>query len=73
VKEQNNKKITEIKINTKWCKGCGICVEFCHQKVFVMKNGKPDPVNSEKCTRCMLCEIRCPDYAITVGGDEDGE
>ncbi len=60
--------VGDIKINEKWCKGCGICVEFCAQKVLEMKNGRAVLVNIEQCTQCMLCELRCPDFAITVGG-----
>ncbi|HHY13759.1 MAG TPA: 4Fe-4S binding protein [Thermoanaerobacterales bacterium] len=59
---------TQVIINEKWCKGCGICVEFCKPKVINMKNDKAVPAHPERCTKCMLCEIRCPDFAITIGG-----
>ena len=45
-----------LKLVTKRCKGCGICVNFCPKKVLeVTEVGK-----------CGQCEMRCPDYAIFV-------
>ena len=50
-----------------WCKGCGICIEFCPQHVF-KANGQGRPVvdQPEKCTACHWCDTHCPDLAITV-------
>jgi 2-oxoglutarate ferredoxin oxidoreductase subunit delta len=53
-----------VEINTEWCKGCGICIRFCPQKVLVMKEFKAFAQQPEKCTSCQLCELRCPDFAI---------
>jgi len=47
-----------------WCKGCGICVEFCPVGVLKMKNQKAVVAHPEKCIRCYLCARRCPDFAI---------
>ena len=57
---------TKIIINTKWWKGCEYCVVFCPKKVLSMERGKAIVVNLSECTRCMLCELRCPDFAIEV-------
>ena len=56
-----------ININLKWCKACGICIDICPKQVFC-KNEKGYPeVNDEiKCTRCKLCELKCPDFAIEI-------
>jgi 2-oxoglutarate ferredoxin oxidoreductase subunit delta len=54
----------ELVIIEKWCKGCGICVEFCPVKVLELKNGKVRLIDADKCTKCGLCELRCPDFAI---------
>ncbi len=66
---QNNS--VKITVDKEWCKACGICLEFCPQKVLAAdEGGKPYPVNLSACTRCGLCELRCPDFAITVEGVE---
>jgi 2-oxoglutarate ferredoxin oxidoreductase subunit delta len=50
-----------------WCKGCGICIEFCPQQVFDMdEDGRPIVAHPEECKACQWCEIHCPDLAITV-------
>ena len=56
----------EININIGWCKSCAICVEFCPKDVLAMENGYPVVVQLDACNRCQLCDLRCPDFAITV-------
>ena len=56
----------EITIKVSWCKGCGLCVDYCNRDVLVMKGTLPEVINAEKCSRCMQCEAICPDFAITV-------
>ena len=51
-----------------WCKGCGICVEFCPKNVLEMKDGKVYIKDLESCIQCGQCELRCPDFAIYLGG-----
>ncbi|WRO22770.1 ferredoxin family protein [Metallumcola ferriviriculae] len=59
-----------IAINEKFCKRCGICIEFCPQKVFEpAKDGLPLVVNNN-CTNCTLCDLRCPEMAITLEVEE---
>ena len=56
-------------VYNRWCKGCSICVEFCPKKVLALsQEGVPVAVvvNPQECTRCRLCEVLCPDFAITV-------
>lgn len=64
--EVNDRKEIEIEIKKEWCKGCTICVEFCPQDVLAMNGPLVEVVNLEACTACNLCELRCPDFAITV-------
>jgi len=61
------RKTSDVSIQRKWCKNCGICIEFCPRKVYTA--GKLDePIVSapELCIACRLCELRCPEFAITV-------
>ena len=56
-------------INKAWCKGCGICVEFCPKKVLSLKREKVN-IAPEGCILCGQCELRCPDYAIYLEEEE---
>ncbi|MBI3448902.1 MAG: 4Fe-4S binding protein [Acidobacteria bacterium] len=53
-------------IKVSWCKGCGLCVDFCNREVLVMEGALPRVVHAERCTRCLLCEAACPDFALDV-------
>lgn len=61
------KRAREIRINPLWCKSCGICIAFCQPVVLQAgRDGVPEVADVEACTLCMLCELRCPDFAIVV-------
>ncbi|MDH5266063.1 MAG: 4Fe-4S binding protein [Candidatus Bathyarchaeota archaeon] len=67
----------QIYINEEFCKGCGFCVHFCPTKVLVMSNKLCPKGNfvavvkdPDKCTACRLCELVCPDFAISIEADE---
>lgn len=67
---QNNS--VKISVHEGWCKTCGICIEFCPKDVLIPNHqGKPVPKDIDACIKCGLCELRCPDFAITVEGVED--
>ena len=54
-------------INREWCKGCGICVEFCPEDALALDEmEKAQLISSEKCNGCGMCELRCPDFAIEL-------
>ncbi|MFZ5647436.1 MAG: 4Fe-4S dicluster domain-containing protein [Bacillota bacterium] len=60
-----------LDVNVKWCKGCGLCVDVCPQKVLSMDDlGKVRVDNPEVCIGCGLCEATCPDLAISVDKPE---
>ncbi|MGL5328662.1 MAG: 4Fe-4S binding protein [Peptostreptococcaceae bacterium] len=58
-------------LNTDWCKGCGICVEYCPKKILELKDSKINVIEYDKCIKCGLCELRCPDYAIYISKDTE--
>ena len=67
-----------IEIKEDWCKGCGICIERCpvgalEESDHINKKGirPPQLKKDNKCNNCRLCELICPDLAITVLPDED--
>ncbi|MBO5492060.1 MAG: ferredoxin family protein [Pyramidobacter sp.] len=58
---------SQITINRKWCKSCGICVAFCPKKVFdADRDGAPVVARPQDCVACTLCVMRCPDFALKV-------
>jgi len=55
-----------------------LCVEYCPQKVYIKsdklsKKGvfPPKVIHPEKCVRCHLWELMCPDFAIIVEDKDD--
>jgi 2-oxoglutarate ferredoxin oxidoreductase subunit delta len=58
-----------ITVDSRTCKKCGICVEFCPRSVLgAGPLGEVLVLKPEACSECRLCELRCPDLAITVEG-----
>lgn len=74
MKTSLKKKTTkEIRVDDKYCKGCFLCIHVCPKKVFSRgdkrsRAGYPMPqvTNLDGCISCMLCEMTCPDMALTV-------
>lgn len=63
-----------VEIYRDWCKRCGICVEFCPCGVLDLdREGYPFVKAPEKCKGCDWCDIRCPDFAIVLSGDETNQ
>jgi 2-oxoglutarate ferredoxin oxidoreductase subunit delta len=60
------KALPVIEVKVSWCKGCGLCVEYCNRDVLEMHGVLPKVVHAERCSRCLQCEAICPDFAIEV-------
>lgn len=65
----------KVEISEKYCKGCGLCLNFCPQKILQLDTNKitetgynPCVVTDEdKCIGCGNCAKMCPDGAISIG------
>ncbi|MCI0496881.1 MAG: 4Fe-4S binding protein [Thermoplasmata archaeon] len=62
-----------ITIIEDWCKGCELCINRCptssleKSKDLNKKGVYPPRLKEEnECNFCRLCELICPDFAITV-------
>ena len=66
-----------IEFKDDWCKGCNICIDRCpvdalEESDHLNKKGvrPPQLKKDNKCNYCRLCELICPDLAITVIPEE---
>lgn len=62
------KTLEKLNVEKELCKGCGICVAFCPKDVLEIKDEKVVIKDLDSCIQCGQCELRCPDYAIYLGG-----
>lgn len=58
----------------KYCKGCGLCMEFCPKKCLSFTDKRKGvygneviECNIDECIQCKICERICPDGAIKIG------
>ena len=65
-----------ISLYKAWCKRCGICAEFCPNHALISDEwGEPFVADEGKCSGCLQCMHRCPDFCVEVyervrvGGD----
>ncbi len=62
----------EISVNSKWCKKCGLCVDYCPRDVLEISD-IPTVKDAALCIGCLQCERHCPDFAITVKRRENND
>ena len=63
-----------VVVDNERCKGCGLCVNACPQKVLQLSakvnakgyNYAEMTADAEKCVGCASCGIVCPDAVISV-------
>ncbi len=64
---RRRKEVPLILVDDRRCKRCGICIFFCPTRVFDTRDdGLPLVARRPDCIWCNLCEVRCPDFAITL-------
>lgn len=66
-----------IRVDAEYCKGCGLCVVECSNKVLAMSqefNSKGHHfavIVVEACTGCRKCTDVCPEAAIEIEKESD--
>jgi 2-oxoglutarate ferredoxin oxidoreductase subunit delta len=66
-----------VVIDKERCKGCGLCIAACPQKVLAYSSeinhsgyNVVYAENPEACVGCTFCALTCPDVAIEVYMDK---
>ena len=69
-----------IEFKDDWCKGCNICIDRCpvdalEESDRLNRKGirPPQLKKDNNCNYCRLCELMCPDLALAVIPDKEGE
>lgn len=67
----------QVAVDGDVCDGCGICVFFCKPKVFEISRELNQRgvfpalvMRDDDCNNCRLCELGCPQLAITIWEEE---
>lgn len=66
--------MAKVKVDMNYCKGCGLCVDFCPQEIMQLDNAiitqkgyhPAHCVDQDSCNACLSCAMMCPDVAITI-------
>ncbi len=63
----------EVRILTRFCKGCALCVEFCEEgKLYIEQTPNKQGIQTAavradvECSGCMKCAAICPDAAVEI-------
>jgi len=58
-----------VAIEGSLCKACGICIGLCPQDVLSKRaDGVAAAERPGQCSACRVCELHCPEFAISVCG-----
>lgn len=67
-----------IVIDAEVCKGCHLCIDQCPKHVLEISQNRsangylmPAAARIDDCITCYLCEMICPDLAMTVEVKKD--
>jgi len=67
--------MAKIKINSKKCKGCQLCIAFCPKKNLKLDTKLGDAgifpvivIDENNCSGCGMCFQVCPDVCIEIEG-----
>ena len=70
---QPKQQTPKITLDDRFCKGCNLCIQVCPHRLFVQGEKRsragyrmPEVTRAEECSNCLLCEMTCPDLALTV-------
>jgi len=62
-----------VVVNADYCKGCGLCIDYCKKGVLVESHELnvqgyhyATPDGEKDCTGCRVCTLVCPEVAIEV-------
>jgi 2-oxoglutarate ferredoxin oxidoreductase subunit delta len=68
-----------IRVDDRYCKGCGICVHFCPKHALAISteiNSRgfyvPYFIAGSECSKCRQCELYCPDFAVFIVEEDEG-
>jgi 2-oxoglutarate ferredoxin oxidoreductase subunit delta len=62
-----------LTVQEEFCKGCGLCVDFCPQHAMQLQERMDSRgfhpahlADPERCTGCAQCAVMCPDACIRI-------
>ena len=77
-KKEPSKKSNTLKLESKYCKGCGLCVDVCPTGTLLLEDNVESKFGisvmvdaPDYCIGCKMCENRCPDFAIFSNYDQE--
>lgn len=60
------KNVATLEMNTQKCTGCGMCLDVCPHRVFMLNGKKAVIVDRDACMECGACSRNCPAGALSV-------